>query len=68
MAVVHLQPPPERDASGVRPSDEAVDVLKRALREGGVVMADAAMLRSKAEPIPDINRLLKSLDLQGAAS
>ena len=55
-------------ASGVRPSDEAVDVLKRALREGGVAMADAAMLRSKAEPIPDIHGLLKSLELQGAAS
>lgn len=55
-------------ASGVRPSDEAVDVLKRALREGGVVMADAAMLRSKAEPIPDVQRLLQSLDLQGATS
>lgn len=55
-------------ASGVRPSDEAVDVLKRALREGGVAMADAAMLRSKAEPIPDVTELLSSLALEGAAS
>ena len=55
-------------ASGVRPSDEAVDVLKRALHEGGVVMADAAILRSKAEPIPDVQELLRSLELQGAAS
>jgi HEAT repeat protein len=55
-------------ASGVRPSDEALDVLKRALREGGVAMADAAMLRTKAEPIPGIHELLRSLELQGAAS
>jgi len=55
-------------ASGVRPSDEAVDVLKRALREGGVAMADAAMLRSKAEPIPAVHELLQSLELEGAAS
>jgi HEAT repeat protein len=55
-------------ASGVRPSDEAMDVLKRALREGGVAMADAAMLRTKAEPIPDITDLLASLELEGAAS
>jgi HEAT repeat protein len=55
-------------ANGVRPSDEAVDVLKRALREGGVAMADAAMLRSKAEPIPSIRSLLASLELEGAAS
>jgi HEAT repeat protein len=55
-------------ASGVRPTDEALDVLKRALREGGVAMADAAMLRSKTEPIPDVHALLQSLELQGAAS
>ena len=55
-------------ASGVRPSDEALDVLKRALREGGVAMADAAMLRTKTEPIPDITNLLASLELEGAAS
>ena len=55
-------------ASGVRPTDEALDVLKRALREGGVAMADAAALRSKTEPIPDIHTLLQSLELQGAAS
>jgi HEAT repeat protein len=55
-------------ASGVRPTDEALDVLKRALREGGVAMADAAMLRSKTEPIPDVQALLQSLELQGAAS
>jgi HEAT repeat protein len=55
-------------ASGVRPTDEALDVLKRALREGGVAMADAAMLRSKTEPIPDVQALLQSMELQGAAS
>jgi HEAT repeat protein len=55
-------------ASGVRPTDEALDVLKRALKEGGVAMADAAVLRSKTEPIPDIHALLQSLELQGAAS
>jgi HEAT repeat protein len=55
-------------ASGVRPSPEAVDVLKRALREGGVPMADAAMLRTKAEPIPAVQDLLKSLELEEAAS
>jgi HEAT repeat protein len=55
-------------ASGVRPTDEALDVLKRALREGGVTMADAAVLRTKSEPIPDVHELLRSLDLQGAAS
>ena len=55
-------------ASGVRPTDEAMDVLKRALREGGVAMADAAMLRTKAEPIPEVHALLKSLEPQGAAS
>ena len=55
-------------ASGVRPTDEALDVLKRALREGGVAMADAAMLRSKTEPIPDIHELLRTLEPQGAAS
>ena len=55
-------------ASGVRPSDEALDVLKRALREGGVAMADAAMLRTKTEPIPDVRELLRSLELEGAAS
>jgi HEAT repeat protein len=55
-------------ASGVRPTDEALDVLKRALREGGVSMADAAVLRTKSEPIPDIHALLRSFDLQGAAS
>jgi len=55
-------------ASGVRPSDEALDVLKRALREGGVAMADAAMLRTKTEPIPDITNLLATLELEGAAS
>ena len=55
-------------ASGVRPSDEALDVLKRALREGGVAMADAAMLRTKTEPIPHITNLLASLELEGAAS
>lgn len=55
-------------ASGVRPSPEAVDVLKRALREGGMPMADAAMLRTRAEPIPAVHDLLKSLELEEAAS
>jgi HEAT repeat protein len=55
-------------ASGVRPTDEAVDVLRRALREGGVVMADAAALRSKAEPIQGVDELLRTLQLEGAAS
>jgi HEAT repeat protein len=55
-------------ASGVRPSDEAVDVLRRALREGGAVMASAAALRSSAEPIPDVDKLLRSLQLEEAAS
>ncbi|HEU4722639.1 MAG TPA: HEAT repeat domain-containing protein [Gemmatimonadaceae bacterium] len=55
-------------ASGVRPSPEALDVLKRALLEGGMPMADAAMLRTKAEPIPSIDALLRSLELEEAAS
>ena len=55
-------------ASGVRPSAEAVDVLKRALREGGIPMADAAMLRTKGEAIPAVHELLRSLELQEAAS
>jgi HEAT repeat protein len=55
-------------ASGVRPTDEAVDVLRRALREGGVVMADAAALRSKAEPIQGVDELLRTLQLEGVAS
>ena len=55
-------------ASGVRPSPEAVDVLKRALREGGMPMADAAMLRTRAEPIPAVHELLRSLELEEAAS
>ena len=55
-------------ASGVRPSAEAIDVLKRALREGGVPMADAAMLRTQGEPIPPVDELLRSLDMQEAAS
>ena len=55
-------------ASGVRPSPEAVDVLKRALREGGMPMADAAMLRTKAEPIPAVEELLRSLELEEAVS
>ena len=55
-------------ASGVRPSPEAIDVLKRALREGGMPMADAAMLRTAGEPIPPVDELLRSLDMQEAAS
>lgn len=55
-------------ASGVRPSDEAVDVLRRALREGGVAMADAAAIRSSAEPMPSVDELLRSLQLEEAAS
>jgi HEAT repeat protein len=55
-------------ANGVHPSAEAVDVLKRALREGGMPMADAARLRAKGEPIPPIDELLSSLELEEAAS
>ena len=55
-------------ASGTRPSPEAVDVLKRALREGGMPMADAAMLRTRTEPVPAVDALLKSLELEEAAS
>jgi HEAT repeat protein len=55
-------------ASGVRPSAEAVDVLKRALREGGMPMADAAMLRTKSEQIPAVHELLTSLEMQEATS
>ena len=55
-------------ASGVRPSPEAIDVLKRALREGGMPMAEAAMLRTGGEPIPPIDELLSSLELEEAAS
>ena len=55
-------------ASGVRPSAEAVDVLKRALREGGMPMAEAARLRTKSEAIPPIDELLSSLELEEAAS
>jgi HEAT repeat protein len=53
-------------ASGVRPSDEAMDVLRRALREGGLAMADAAALRTKAEPIPAVTDLLRTLALEAA--
>jgi len=31
-------------------------------------MADAAMLRTKAEPIPAVEELLRSLELEEAAS
>ena len=55
-------------ASGIRPSAEAVDVLKRALREGGMPMADAAMLRTRTEPVPAVDALLRSLELEEAAS
>ena len=55
-------------ASGVRPSPEAVDVLKRALREGGMPMADAAMVRTRTEPVPAVHELLESLEAQEAAS
>ena len=55
-------------ASGVRPSAEAVDVLKRALREGGMPMADAAMLRTRTEPVPAVDALLRSLEMEEAAS
>jgi len=53
-------------ASGAQPTDEAVDVLRRALREGGVVMSKAAALRSKDEPIPGVEQLLRTLQLEGA--
>ncbi|HKH90289.1 MAG TPA: HEAT repeat domain-containing protein [Gemmatimonadaceae bacterium] len=53
-------------ASGVRPSDEAMEVLKLALREGGLAMADAAALRTTAEPIPAVNQLLRTLALEAS--
>ena len=53
-------------ASGAHPTDEAVDVLKRALREGGVAMSKAAALRSKDEPIQGVDQLLRTLQLEGA--
>jgi len=55
-------------ASGAHPTDEAVDVLRRALREGGVAMSRAAALRSKDEPIQGVDELLRTLQLEGAAS
>ncbi|HEX7981840.1 MAG TPA: HEAT repeat domain-containing protein [Gemmatimonadaceae bacterium] len=55
-------------ASGAHPTDEAVDVLRRALREGGVAMSKAAALRSKDEPIQGVDELLRTLQLEGAAS
>ena len=55
-------------ASGAKPTDEAVDVLRRALREGGVAMSQAAALRSKDEPIHGVDELLRTLQLEGAAS
>ena len=55
-------------ASGAHPTDEAVDVLKRALREGGLAMSRAAALRSKDEPIQGVDELLRTLQLEGAAS
>ena len=51
-------------ASGVRPTDEAMDVLRLALREGGLAMADAAAQRTKAEPIPAVTELLRTLALE----
>jgi hypothetical protein len=54
-------------ASGVQPTPEAIDVLRRALRAGGVAMADAAVLRTEAEPIPAVHELLRTLDLQESA-
>jgi HEAT repeat protein len=53
-------------ASGTQPTDEAVDVLRRALHEGGVAMSKAAALRSKDEPIPGVEQLLRTLQLEGA--
>jgi HEAT repeat protein len=55
-------------ASGAHPTDEAVDVLRRALREGGLAMSRAAALRSKDEPIQGVDELLRTLQLEGAAS
>ena len=54
-------------ASGVRPSEEAMEVLKLALREGGLAMADAAALRTKGEPIPAVRELLRNLALEAAS-
>jgi HEAT repeat protein len=55
-------------ASGAHPTDEAVTVLRRALHEGGVAMSRAAALRSKDEPIPGVEQLLRTLQLEGAFS
>jgi HEAT repeat protein len=55
-------------ASGAHPTDEAVDVLRRALHEGGVAMSRAAALRSKDEPIGGVDDLLRTLRLEGALS
>jgi HEAT repeat protein len=54
-------------ASGVQPTPEAIDVLRRALRAGGIAMADAAVLRTAAEPIPAVHELLRTLELQESA-
>lgn len=55
-------------ASGVHPTDEAVDVLRKALREGGVAMADATALRATDESIPGVRELIRTLQLEGVAS
>ena len=55
-------------ASGVHPTDEAVEVLRKALREGGVAMADATALRAQSEHIPGVRELIRTLQLEGAAS
>ena len=55
-------------ASGVRPSDEAVDVLRRALKEGGVVMAEGRRAALEGRADPRRRPVAGTLQLEGAAS
>jgi HEAT repeat protein len=55
-------------ASGARPTDEAVEVLRKALREGGVAMANATAMRASSEPIAGVRELIRTLQLEEAAS
>jgi HEAT repeat protein len=54
--------------SGVQPSAELVDVVQRALREGGLAMVHAANKRLEPEPIPGIETLVPGLRPVGAVS
>jgi hypothetical protein len=55
-------------ASGVRPTDEAVDMLRKALREGGVTLANATAMRASDESTPGVRELIRTLQLEGVAS